>query len=78
MMLKSLSRLNWEDATEFLPAFLTVVVMPLTMSITEGIAFGFISYSVLKFATARWRESHWAFHVLSAVLVLRYAFGLTS
>lgn len=76
MMLKGLSRLDWEDPTEFLPAFLTVVLMPLTVSITEGIAFGFISYSVVKLATGRQGDVHWAFHVVSAVLVLRYMFGL--
>lgn len=76
MMLKSLAKLNWEDATEFLPAFLTVVIMPLAISITEGIAFGFISYSVLKAVTGRWRDVHWGFHVISLILVLRYVFGL--
>ena len=74
MMLKSLARLNWEDATEFLPAFLTVVVMPLALSITEGIAFGFISYSMLKLVTGRARDVHWAFHLIAAILVLRYVF----
>lgn len=74
MMLKSLARLNWDDATEFLPAFLTAVLMPLTVSITEGIAFGFVSYSLLKLLTGRGRDVHWAFHVVSAVLVLRYVF----
>lgn len=78
MMLKSLARLNWEDPTEYLPAFLTVVLMPLTVSITEGIAFGFISYSALKLATGRWRDVHWAFHLISLILVLRYALGLST
>jgi AGZA family xanthine/uracil permease-like MFS transporter len=77
MMLRSLARLTWDDATEYLPAFLTVVVMPLAISITEGIAFGFISYSLLKLVTGRTRDVHWAFHLISLVLLLRYAFGLT-
>ncbi|MHC5035647.1 MAG: solute carrier family 23 protein, partial [Planctomycetota bacterium] len=74
MMLKSLAKLEWDDATEFLPAFLTVIVMPLAVSITEGIAFGFISYSLLKLVTGRVRDVHWGFHVISLVLVLRYVF----
>jgi len=78
MMLKSVARLEWEDATEFLPAFLTIVLIPLTLSITEGIAFGFIAYSLLKFVTGRRREVHWGFHLLAAVLLLRYVFGLAS
>jgi AGZA family xanthine/uracil permease-like MFS transporter len=76
MMLKSLARLDWEDATEYLPAFLTVIMAPLTLSITEGISFGFIAYSVLKLFTGRAREAHWGFHALAAVLVLRYVLGL--
>jgi len=74
MMLKSLARLKWDDPTEFLPAFLTVAVMPLAVSITEGIAFGFISYSVLKLVTGRAREVHWGFHLMSLILVCRYVF----
>ncbi len=74
MMIKSLQRLSWDDATEFIPAFLTVVLIPLTLSITEGIAFGFITYSLLKLVTRRMREVHWGFHAISLVLVLRYVF----
>jgi AGZA family xanthine/uracil permease-like MFS transporter len=48
--------------------------MPLTLSITEGIAFGFISYSLLKLVTGRAREVHWGFHLMSAILILRYVF----
>ena len=55
-------------------AFLTVVVMPLALSITEGIAFGFVSYSLLKLVTGRAREVHWACHLIRATLVLRYVF----
>jgi len=74
MMLKSLAGIEWEDPTELLPAFLTLVIMPLAVSITEGIAVGFISYSVLKVATGRAREVHWGFHLVSLALVLRYIF----
>jgi len=74
MMLKSLKLLNWTDPTEFIPAFLTLVVMPFTVSITDGIAFGFISCSLLKFVTGRSRDVPWGFHVLSGALLLRYIF----
>jgi AGZA family xanthine/uracil permease-like MFS transporter len=74
MMLQSLAKLKWEDATEYLPAFLMVIVMPLTVSITEGIAFGFIACSVLKLITGRVRDVHWAFHLVSLALLLRYIF----
>jgi AGZA family xanthine/uracil permease-like MFS transporter len=74
MMLKSLARLEWDDPTEFLPAFLVIIMIPLSLSITEGIAMGFIAYSLLKLVTGRWNEAHWAFHAMALILVLRYVF----
>jgi AGZA family xanthine/uracil permease-like MFS transporter len=66
------SYIEWEDLTEAIPAFLTIVIMPLTLSITEGIAFGFISYSLLKLITKKGREVHWAIYLFSVLFILRY------
>jgi len=74
MMLKSVAGIKWGDPTELLPAFLTLIIIPLAVSITEGIAIGFIAYSLLKLTTGRWNEVHWGFHVVSAALLLRYIF----
>ena len=48
----------WDDLTEAIPAFLTMIMMPLTVSITEGIAFGFIAYAVAEARDRRRREAH--------------------
>ena len=48
LMLKNVASINWDDVTESIPAFLTLLLMPLTISITEGIAFGFISLCATK------------------------------
>lgn len=74
MMLVSVRNLDWDDTTELIPAFLTLVVMPFAVSITEGIALGFIAYSGLKLVTGRGKEVHWGFHLVSFVLLLRYIF----
>ncbi len=74
LMLEAVSRVKWDDATEGIPAFLTLIVMPLTVNITEGIAFGFISYSLLKLVSGRWREAHWLVHLCAALFILRYIF----
>lgn len=74
MMMPGVRRIAWDDPTESIPAFLTMVMMPLTVSITDGIAFGFISYAVLKPATGRAREVHWLVYVFALLLALRYAF----
>jgi len=74
LMLRNVRRIEWDDATEAVPAFLTIVVMPFAFSITEGIAFGFISYSLLKLAAGRARDIHWIVALFSVLFVLRYAF----
>jgi adenine/guanine/hypoxanthine permease len=74
MMLRNVRKIHWEDATEAIPAFLTMVLMPFAFSITEGIAFGFISYSLLKLISGRGREVHWIVYLFSALFVIRYIF----
>lgn len=76
MMMTSVKSIDWEDYTESVPAFLTLIVMPLTFSITEGIAFGFISYAALKLLTGRGREVNAFVYVFAALFVLRYAVTL--
>lgn len=72
LMMKGVTRIPWDDITEAIPAFLTLVIMPLTVSITEGIAFGFISYSLLKLITGRGREVHWIIYLFSVLFIIRY------
>jgi AGZA family xanthine/uracil permease-like MFS transporter len=73
LMLYCVKEINWDDPTEALPAFLCMVTMPLTVSITDGIAFGFISHVVLKTCTGRVREVKPFIAVCAALLALRYA-----
>lgn len=72
-MMKSVRDIEWDDFTEALPAFLILVVTPLTFSITDGIAFGFISYAVLKLVTGRAKEAHWLIYVFALLFIVRYA-----
>ncbi|MBI4455413.1 MAG: NCS2 family permease [Acidobacteria bacterium] len=72
MMIKSVRRIAWDDATEAIPAFLTVLLMPLAVSITEGIAFGFVSYALLKLITGRKGEAHWLIYLFAALFLFRY------
>jgi len=72
IMLRSIREVNWEDVTEYVPAFLTVIVIPMTYSISAGIAIGFVSYAVGKVATRRFRECPVMVYVLAALFVLRY------
>ena len=56
LMLRSVSQIDWDDITESIPAFLTMIMMPLCYSITDGIAFGLISLAFLKLVTGRGKE----------------------
>jgi len=72
LMMKCVKFIDWDDLTEAIPAFLCVVVMPLTLSITEGISFGFVSYALLKLASGKGRQVHWLVYLFAALFVLRY------
>jgi AGZA family xanthine/uracil permease-like MFS transporter len=71
-MMAGVGRIDWESPLTAIPSFLTAIMMPLTTSITEGIAFGFISTSILYTASGKGRELHWAAHVIAAFFLARY------
>jgi len=72
MMLKVVREFNWDDPTEYLPAFLILVGIPLTFSIADGIAFGLIAYCVAKVATGRWRECPTLTYIFAALFVVQF------
>ena len=72
LMASSLIKVQWDDLTEATPAFITASMMPFTYSITEGIAFGFISYCVMKLGTGRWREVNAPVWVVSLLFLIKF------
>ncbi|MFF8713907.1 NCS2 family permease [Streptomyces sp. NPDC015184] len=76
----SVRDIDWSDYTLAIPAFLAMLMMPFTYSITNGIGIGFIAFCVLRVAAGRWREVPVPMYVVSAVFVFYYAMpalGLT-
>jgi len=73
MMMEGVRDIAWDDLTEAIPGFLAVITMPLAFSITDGIAFGFIAYAILKPATGRARELDWLTYVFAVLFLIRYA-----
>jgi AGZA family xanthine/uracil permease-like MFS transporter len=73
-MLTNVRKINWDDFVESLPAFFTLIIMPLTFSITEGIAFGFITYTFLKLVTGKIKEVPSLIYIFSILFILRYIF----
>ncbi|RMG46291.1 MAG: NCS2 family permease [Acidobacteria bacterium] len=72
MMMKGVRLIPWDDMTEAIPAFLTMIMMPLAVSITEGIAFGFIAYALLKLVAGRGRQVHWFIYLFAVLFLVRY------
>ncbi|MFT3973925.1 MAG: NCS2 family permease [Amaricoccus sp.] len=74
LMMRELVDVNWDDITDAAPAALTALMMPFTYSIANGLAFGFISYAVIKAATGRAREVHLATWLVAGLFLIRFAF----
>ena len=72
MMFKNIANIDWEDYTESVPAFLTLLMMPLAFSITEGISFGVISYVLLKVVSGKGRKIHWLLYLIAILFIARY------
>jgi AGZA family xanthine/uracil permease-like MFS transporter len=72
MMIAAVRNIPWDEPDEAIPAFLTMVVMPLSVSITDGIAFGVIAYTVLKIAVGRARDAHWLMYLFTGLFLARY------
>ncbi|MDH6231493.1 AGZA family xanthine/uracil permease-like MFS transporter [Mesorhizobium soli] len=73
LMLREVVDVEWADVTEATPAALTALMMPFTYSIANGLAFGFISYAVLKTLTGRPAQVHPATWLVAALFVIRFA-----
>lgn len=73
-MMSSLSKIEWDDYTEMAPAAITALMMPLTFSIANGIAMGFVSYAILKLATGQARQVSIGVYVLSLVFIAKFIY----
>ena len=71
-MMRNVGQIAWNDPQEYLPAFLTIVLIPFTFSITDGIAFGFITYVLLSVVTGRARKIHWLMYLFTILFLVRY------
>jgi AGZA family xanthine/uracil permease-like MFS transporter len=72
MMMTTAAEIEWTDTAIAIPAFLTMIAIPLTFSIANGLAFGFIAYTVLKVLTGRFREVNWMVYALTALFMVRF------
>ncbi|EIW19867.1 MULTISPECIES: NCS2 family permease [Pelosinus] len=74
LMMESVKHIDFGDFTEAMPAFMTIIMMPFTYSIANGISFGLVLYPLLKLITGRGREVHWIVYILAVLVVVRLFF----
>ena len=72
LMLKGAASIDWNDLECAIPAFLTISMMPFAYSISDGIGFGFISYSIIKVARGKAKEVPVLVYIIAALFVLKY------
>ena len=78
LMTSGLAEIDWDDITVAAPVVITALAMPLTFSIANGIAFGFIAWVVIKALAGRFKELNPALVVLAAVFIAKFAFGVNA
>jgi adenine/guanine/hypoxanthine permease len=73
LMARGLVEIDWDDVTEYAPAVVTALAMPLTFSIANGIAFGFITYSAVKLLAGRYNEVGFGVLMLAILFIVKFA-----
>ncbi len=74
LMMGSMAHIHWDEATDSIPAIVTVIMMPLTFSVADGIALGFITYVALKAGTGKYKEISASLWVLCAIFIAKFVF----
>ena len=75
MMVSVVAEIEWHDPEVAIPAFLTMMTIPLTFSIANGLAFGFTAYTLLKMALGKFREVNWFVYLLTGLFILRFIYA---
>ena len=74
LMMSHVAGIEWNKPAIAIPSFLTLLMIPLTFSIANGLAFGFVAYSLIKLCTGEGRKVHWLVYVLTALFIARFIY----
>jgi AGZA family xanthine/uracil permease-like MFS transporter len=74
LMMSGMAHIDWNDHTTTIPAIITAIMMPLTFSVTDGLAMGFISFVAIKLGTGKHKEISASLYVLAAICILKFTF----
>jgi AGZA family xanthine/uracil permease-like MFS transporter len=72
MMMSHVAEIDWSDYAIAIPAFLTILGIPLTFSIANGLALGFTAYTLLRLVRGEWANISWLVYLLTAVFLIRF------
>ena len=72
LMMQQVTKIDWNDLTEAIPCFCCITMMGFAYSISDGIAFGIISYTILKLLTGKYKDLNVLLYILSILFVLKY------
>ncbi|SEE45568.1 NCS2 family permease [Prevotella sp. lc2012] len=75
LMTKTITKIDFSDFTEAVPCFITILTMPFTASISEGIVLGMLSYVLVKVCTGHYKELSIVMYILAAFFILKYVFN---
>jgi AGZA family xanthine/uracil permease-like MFS transporter len=75
-MMQVIHEIDWKDPGIGIPVLLTMIVMPFTFSITNGVGAGFLAYTVIQVLRGRWNQVHWLLYLVSAVFLWYFIEGL--
>jgi len=78
LMLTTITEIRWHDPLIAVPSFLTLMLIPLTYSIANGLGFGVIAWAVLHLATGKFRRQDWLLYVLAVLFLVRFVYLGTS
>jgi adenine/guanine/hypoxanthine permease len=74
LMLATITEIRWHEPLVAVPAFLTLILIPLTYSIANGLGFGIIAWAVLHVVTGNWRRQDWLLYILAVLFALRFVY----
>jgi AGZA family xanthine/uracil permease-like MFS transporter len=74
LMISAVTEIEWADPMVAVPAFLTLITIPLTFSIANGLAFGIVSFAVLQLFTGKAKLKDWMLFLLAALFILRFIY----
>ncbi len=72
LMMKSAARVAWDNIEDAIPSFLTIAIMPFAYSISDGIGFGFISYTLIKIFRGKFKQVPALMYIISAIFIIKY------